>query len=107
MQKNSHKLSSKETDTVIKNPKKTSSQDSFIGKVLKSFHRIDYPNFMYKTGVISSRQKREKSSNSSYKANITWFKKKKSCLTRKENYKPVSLRIVDARILNTTKLCLS
>ena len=92
-------ITSTEIETVIKNlpPNKNPGPDGFIDEFYQTFRGELTPillKLFQNTAVGGTLP------NSFYKASITLIPKPDKDVTKKENYRPISLMTVDAKILN-------
>ena len=89
-------ITSTEIETVIKSSKSPGS-DGFTGEFYQTFSE-ELTSLLLK--LFQKIAERGKLSNSFYEATITMTPKPDEDTTNKENYKPVSLINIDAKILN-------
>ena len=93
-------ITSTEIESVIfkKTPNnKSPGSDGFMGKFYETFREEITPNLLKLFGKIAEEGRLPKSF---YKATITLIPKPDKDTTKKENYRPISLTNVDAKILN-------
>ena len=92
-------ITSTEIETVIKNlpTNKSPGPDGFTGKSYQTFREELAPILLK---LFQNIAKGGTCPNSFYEATITWIPKPDKCVTKKENYRPISLVNTDAKILN-------
>ena len=92
-------ITSNEIETIIKNlPKnKTPGLDGFTGKFYQTF-REELTTILLK--LFQKTTEGETLPNMFYKATITLIPKPDKDITKEENYRPISLMNIDAKILN-------
>ena len=83
-----------ETETVIRNPSvnKSPGLDGFTGKFYQKFRELLTPILLE---LLQKSAKEDKLPNSFYEAAITLIPKPDKDATKKENYRPISLRNID------------
>ena len=92
-------MTSTEIETVIKNlpTNKSSETDGFTGEFCQIFREELTPIFLKR---FQNLPEGGTLPNSFYEATITLIPKPDKDVTKKENYRPISLTNIDARILN-------
>ena len=92
-------ITSTEIETVIKNlpTNKSPGPDCFIGEFSQTF-RDELTPILLK--IFQNIAERGTFTNSFYEATITLIPKPDKDVTKKENYRPISLMNIDAKILN-------
>ena len=92
-------ITSTEIETVIKNlpAKKSSGADGFTGIVFQTFREELTPILKLFQNIAEGGTLR----NSFYEATITLISNRDKDVTKKENYRPILLVNIDAKILNT------
>ena len=92
-------ITSNETETIIKNlpTNKSPGPDGFTGKFYQTFREGLTPILLKLFQKIAEG---ETFPNSIYKAIITLIPKPEKDITKKENYRPISLMNIDTEILN-------
>ena len=92
-------IPSTEIETVIKNlpTNKSSGQDGFTGKFYQTFREELTPIFLK---LFQNTAEGGTLPNLFYEATISLIPKPKKDVTKKENYRPISLMNIDVKILN-------